>query len=281
MGDYLLRGVTKAGNMRGIACVTTDLVNEACRRHQVSITGAAALGRAMSGGALMSALLKGDQRLALKFEGNGPLQKILVEADSNGGVRGCLGNPKVDLPPAAGKIDVAGALGRAGFLTVIKDIGLKTPYQSQVVLYSSEIGDDIACYFVESEQIPTAVGLVALPAADGSIQVAGGFMVQSLPPADETLIENIINRIEAMGSLSSYLSGDSGPERLLAELFVDTPLSDLTRQELEFRCTCSREKVRKMLSVMSDDELAAIIAEDGEVEVVCEFCKTRYGFTSV
>ena len=281
MSDYLLRGVTSAGNMRGIACVTTNLVNEACRRHNVSVTGAVALGRAMSGGALMSALLKDDQRLALKFEGNGPLKKIMVEADSSGGVRGCLGDPIVELPPVAGRVDVAGALGRAGFLTVIKDIGLKTPYQGQVQLYSSEIGEDIACYFAESEQIPSAVGLVAVPAADGTIAVAGGFLIQSLPPADELLIDGMIERIKGMALLSSFLEQESGPEALLAALFADTPLSTLTRQDLEFRCTCSREKVKKALTVMSRDELAAIIAEEGEVEVICEFCKARYGFSSI
>lgn len=281
MSDYLLRGVTKVGNMRGVACVTTDLVNEACRRHEVSITAGVALGRAMTGGALMSALLKDEQRLALRFEGSGPLKKILVEVDSSGGVRGCLGNPAADLPPLAGRVDVAGALGRAGFLTVIKDIGLKAPYEGKVRLYSSEIGEDIACYLAESEQTPSAVGLVAVPAVDGTIALAGGFMIQSLPPADEALIDGMINRIEAMAPLASFLEQERGAEALLSMLFAETPLSALTRQDLAFRCTCSREKVKKALAVMSRDELAAIIAEEGEAEVVCEFCKTRYGFSSI
>ena len=281
MSDYLLRGVTVAGNLRGVACVTTDLVNEACRRHQVSVTGAVALGRALTGGALMSALLKGDQQLGLRFEGNGPLKKILVEADSSGGVRGYVGNPAVELAPVEGKVDVAGALGRAGFLTVIKDIGLKSPYQGQVQLYSSEIGEDIAGYLTESEQIPSAVGLVAVPAADGTIAVAGGFLVQSLPPADEALVEGMIARIEELPPLASFFEQDSGPENLLAALFADTPLSALTRQDLAFRCTCSREKMKAALAAMKQEELAAIIAEEGEVEVVCEFCKARHGFSSI
>ncbi len=279
--DYLLRGVTKVGNMRGIACVTTDMVNEACRRHNLSVTGAVALGRAMTGGALMSALLKDNQRLALRFEGNGPLRKIMVEADSAGGVRGCLGNPAAEMFSASGKVDVAGALGRAGFLTVIKDIGLKSPYQSKIQLASSEIGEDLAFYFTESEQIPSAVGLVAVPAADGAIAVAGGFLIQSLPPADESLVEAMIARIGEMAPLSTYLEQEAGPEGLLAALFVDTPLSMLTRQDLDFRCTCSRASVQKVLAAMDRDEIAAIIAEKGEVEVVCEFCKSRYGFSSL
>ena len=281
MGDYLLRGVTGVGNMRAVACVTTELVNEVCRRHQVSITGSVALGRALTGGALMSALLKGDQRLALRFEGSGPLKKILVEADSSGGIRGCLGDPTVELPLVEGRIDVAGALGRAGFLTVIKDIGLKSPYQGQVQLLTSEIGEDIAGYFAESEQIPSAVGLVATPAADGSIAAAGGFLIQSLPPADEKLVETLIGRIDGMAPLAEYFQDDAAPEALLAALFADTPLTALTRQDLQFRCTCSREKVKAVLAAMQPDEFAAIVAAEGEVEVVCEFCKTRYGFTSL
>lgn len=158
------------------------------------------------------------------------------------------------LPPVAGRVDVAGALGRAGFLTVIKDIGLKSPYEGKVRLFSSEIGEDIACYFVESEQTPSAVGLVAVPAADGTIALAGGFMIQSLPPADDELIDGMISRINEMGPLASFLEEDGSPEALLAKLFAETPLSALTRQNLSFRCTCSREKVQKALAVMSREE---------------------------
>src|SRR5919109_928144 len=153
--DYLVRIITKSGNIRALACVTTGLVEEACRRHGTWPTASAALGRALTGGALLGALLKSGQRVALKFEGNGPLKKVLAEADSNGAVRGCAGNPEVALVRADGKLDVAGALGGAGFLTVTKDLGLKEPYKGTVMLYTSEIAEDLAYYLTESEQVPS------------------------------------------------------------------------------------------------------------------------------
>ncbi|MDH5299175.1 MAG: Hsp33 family molecular chaperone HslO, partial [Desulfobulbaceae bacterium] len=279
--DYLVRAVTTAGNVRGLACVTTHLVNEACQRQGASPTAAIALGRAMTGGVLMGALLKDDQRVALKFEGNGPLGKILVEADSGGGVRGGLGNPGVMLPPVNGRVDVAGALGRAGFLTVTKDIGLKRPYQGMVELYSSEIGEDLAYYLAESEQIPSAVGVAAAMAPDGSIAVAGGFLIQSLPPADEALIGGLVKGIEALSSLTDLLLQGATPEGLLALIMGDFPFEILGRQDLAFRCSCSRTRVRQVLATMDREELAATIAEEGAVEVVCEFCKTAYRFDSL
>lgn len=278
--DYLVRAVTKTGNVRGLACVTTNLVRDACRRHDTTPTATVALGRALTGGALMGALLKGDQRLGLRFEGNGPLKKILVEADGSGGVRGCVGEPGVAMPMVQGRIDVAGALGRAGLLTVTKDLGLKKPYQGTVQLYTSEIGEDLAYYLAESEQTPSAVGLTAALDTDGNVAAAGGFLIQSLPPADEELISKLIERIEAMVSLSDLLCQGSSPEELLTRLFVNIPLLALGRQDLVLRCNCSREKVLGVLAAMDRTELDAIVAEQGAVEVVCEFCKERYRFDS-
>ncbi len=281
MEDYLVRAVTTAGNVRALACVTTGLVNEACRRHGATPTASVALGRALTAAALMGALLKDRQRVGLKFEGNGPLKKILVEAESWGGVRGCVGEPCAALPPVDGRIDVAGALGRAGFLTVTKDLGFGKPYQGMVRLYTSEIGEDLAYYLAESEQIPSAVGLTAVLSPTGEIAVAGGFLVQSLPPADESLIGRLARRIESMGALADLLAGPTGPEELLHTIFGDIVLTGLGRQALCFQCNCGREKVRRVLAAMDRSELEAIIAEQQAVEVVCEFCKTSYRFDTV
>jgi len=152
--DYLVRAIAGTASIRGLACVTTHLVNEACRRHGTYPTAAAALGRALTGGTLLGALLKTDQRVALKFEGDGPLRKLIVEAESNGLVRGYVGVPTVDLPLRQGKLDVAGALGRNGFLTVAKDLRLKEPYKGTVRLHTGEIAEDLAFYLTESEQVP-------------------------------------------------------------------------------------------------------------------------------
>ena len=222
--DYLVRIITRSGNFRALACVTTGLVSEACRRHGTRPTASAALGRALTGGALFGALLKTGQRVGLRFEGNGPLKKIIVEAESNGAVCGYVGEPEAELPDRDGKLDVAGALGRAGFLTVTKDLGLKAPYRGMVQLQSSEIGDDLAYYLTSSEQIPSAVGLGVLVTPDGSIAAAGGFLIQALPPQDESTVDLLMERIAQLPRLSHLLAEGTNPEGLLERLFAGHPL---------------------------------------------------------
>lgn len=277
-GDYLVRIITKSGNIRALACVTTGLVGDACRRHGTWPTASAALGRAITGGALLGALLKTGQRVALKFEGNGPLKKILAEADSSGAVRGCVGNPEVALVREDGKLDVAGALGRAGFLTVTKDLGLKEPYRGTVMLYTSEIAEDIAYYLTESEQVPSAVGLGVFVAPDGAIAAAGGFLVQSLPPQDDILIDLLMERIGKMTSVTELLRTGTTPEGLLASLFEGISCDTLEKRALAFACSCNRDRIERVLVSLGRAELASLAAERGEAEVTCEFCRERYHF---
>lgn len=280
MIDHLVRAITRTENFRGLACLTTDLVAEACRRHAVSRVAAAALGRALTGGVLMGALLKTGQRVALKFEGNGPLEKILVEADSNGAVRGYVSGAAADFPPRAdGKLDVAAALGRAGFLTVVKDLGMREPYRSMVQLYTSEIGEDLAYYFTESEQIPSAVGLGVFIEADGTIGAAGGFLIQALPGADQESIEKLTARINRLPALTSLLKEGRTPEELLALIFADLPIRILEKHAVAFQCSCSRERVARALVSLGRQEIESMIEEMGEAEVNCEFCGERYLFT--
>jgi molecular chaperone Hsp33 len=276
--DYLVRIITKSENVRALACVTTGLVNEAVRRHGTYPTASAALGRALSGAALMGALLKIGQRVALKFEGNGPLRKIIVEADSNGAVRGYVRVPEVYMVTGAGKLDVGGALGRAGFLTVTKDLGLKEPYKGMVQLYTGEIAEDIAYYLTESEQIPSAVGLGVFVETDNRVSASGGFLIQSLPPADDEVIDKLMGRIDKMPPVSRLLLDGKTPEQLLETLFEGIPFMTLEKRELAFRCTCSREKIERVLISMGSRELADIIRRDGGTEVTCEFCREVYPF---
>jgi molecular chaperone Hsp33 len=279
VSDYLVRIITKAGTLRALACVTTELVNEASRRHGTRPTASAALGRALTGGALFGALLKTGQRVALRFEGNGPLRKIIVEAESNGAVSGYVGVPEVDLPDLGGQLNVAGALGRAGFLTVAKDLGLKEPYQGVVQLVSSEIAEDLAYYLTTSEQVPSAVGLGVLVGPDGRVAVAGGFLVQSLPPQDEATIDLLMERIGQLPRLSELLVGGATPEDLLARLFAGIPYDILEKRALAFHCSCSREKVERALIALGAEELRAHIAQQGEAAVACEFCRESYLFS--
>jgi molecular chaperone Hsp33 len=278
MEDYLVRAITKDYAVRALACVTTHLVDEACRRQDAYPTPAAALGRALTGGALMGALLKTGQRVALKFEGNGPLKKIVVEAESNGLVRGYVAAPRVDLPPRGGKLDVSAALGRDGLLTVIKDLRMKEPYRGIVRLYSGEIAEDLAFYLTKSEQIPSAVGLGVFVEPDRTVSASGGFLIQSLPPVNEAIIDRLMERIPQLPPVTEMLRGGKRPEDLLELLFADIPFSILEKYVLAYRCSCSRERVEEALISLGREELTSLMAREEEIVVNCEFCQERYSF---
>jgi len=280
VSDYLVRIIARSGTVRALACVTTGLVAEACRRHGARPTAAAALGRALTGGALFGALLKTGQRVSLRFEGNGPLKKIIVEAESNGAVSGYVGVPGTDLPDRNGKLDVSGALGHAGFLTVTKDLELKEPYRGMVQLRTSEIAEDLAFYLTSSEQIPSAVGLGVLVIPDGGIAGAGGFLIQALPGHDEATIDILMERIGRLSRLSEQFAGGETPESLLAGLFEGIPYDTLEKRALAFHCSCSRERVERALVSLGSSELRRLMEEQGEALATCEFCRESYRFSS-
>ncbi len=278
MDDYLIRIITEKVNVRGLACVTTDLVNEACQLHRAHPTPSAALGRALTGGVLMGALLKTGQRIALKFEGDGPLKKIVVEADSDGVVRGYVAVPELDLPLSRGKLDVSGALGKKGLFTVIKDLRLKEPYSGTVDLFTGEIGEDIAYYFKESEQIPSAVGLGVYLGVGGNVSAAGGFLIQSFPPYDEEAVEKLIQRIREMPGITDFIRDGKTPEELLEMLFEGIPYDVLEKRALAYKCSCSRERTEQALISLGREEIESIITEEEEIDVTCEFCRKSYPF---
>ncbi len=278
MKNYIVRIISEQANVIGLACVTTGLVNESCRLHGAYPTACAALGRALTGGALMAALLKMGQRLALKFEGNGPLKKIIVEADYEGNIRGFVGVPEVDLPPRNGKFDVSGAVGTEGILTVIKDTGRKELYNGVVKLRTGEIAEDIAYYFAESEQIPTAVALGVYMDPSLEITAAGGFLVQSLPPSDENMIDRLIENIRKLPSYTQMLRSGQAPGSVLEAIFSGIPYVTLEKHELFFRCTCSRERIEKVLVSLGREELADMIEKQGRADVTCEFCRKKHSF---
>jgi molecular chaperone Hsp33 len=278
MNDHIVRALSSAGGIRILTCSVNNLAHEICSLQQASSTASIALGRGLAGGALMGALLKTGQRVAMKFEGNGPLQKMIIEADDDGAVRGCAGNPAAEAEPIDGRWNVPGVLGRAGFLTVTKDIGMGgEPYHGMVQLRSSEIGDDLAYYLTDSEQIPSAIGLGAALDAEGHISSCGGFLVQALPKAGDHEIEAIMANIAMLQSLSDLLQS-GGPEALLGQLFGDIPYTLLESHDLFFRCGCNREKVERALLSFTTIELQDMIEKDGGAEVTCEFCRQAYSF---
>lgn len=272
MTDHIARAMAAKGKIRAIACVTTKLANDISFLQGASPAVTVALGRAISGAALMGSILKQGQRLAIKFEGNGPMQKLIAEADWDGALRATVAVPEA----MAESIPVL--LGKAGFLTVTKDLGLKEPYSGTVQLASSEIGEDLAYYLTDSEQIPSAMGLVVSLADDGQIAVSGGFLIQSLPPSDEAAVDQIMTTISKLPPLTTLLKDGTTPQQLLDILLEGVEHHPLESTDLFFRCGCSHEKVERALLSLGKAELERMIEEQGEASVTCEFCKQQYRF---
>ena len=277
-GDYLVRAISDEANVRALVCVTTGLVEAARRLHETSPTVTTALGRALSAGALMGALLKQDQRVGLKFEGDGPMKKIIVEADSGGTLRGCVGLSRIEEAPDAGRLSVSRALGTEGYLTVIRDEGQREPYQGIVRLQTGEIAEDLAAYYVESEQIPTALGLGVYVEADESVSAAGGFLVQSLPGADEKSIDRLIETLRFRPPMTTLLRENRTPEDILALIFEGLDVHILEKRDLALRCTCNRDRIEQVLISLGPAELERLILEEGLASVICEFCLQNYSF---
>ena len=280
MADQIVRALCMSGGIRVLVCDASQLAREICLLQQASPTASIALSRGLAGGALMGALLKNDQRTALKFEGNGPLRKMIIEADSDGAVRACAGNPAADLETVNGTWNVAGLIGRAGFLTVSKDLGVGgQPYQGIVQLVSSEIGSDLAFYLADSEQTPSAVGLGATLADDGMVAVCGGFLVQALPKADDGELDKIMARIAELPALSRLIE-EGGAERVISELFGDIPYTILESHDIFFRCGCEKEKVERALLTLGSTELQDMREKENGAEVTCEFCRKSYSLSA-
>ena len=278
MEDHLIRVVSPDGLFRAAAAVSTDLVRTVCEKQQTDITATVALGRLLTGGALLGCLLKGKQRLALVMEGNGPLGKVSVEADAEGRVRGTVRNPIVGLPPVGGRFDVAGAIGRAGFLHVWKDLGLKSPYQSMMQLQSSEVAEDLAWYLTNSEQVPSSLGLGVELDSEARVAVAGGFLVQSLPPGDPHQIEVLSKRIKELPPTTSLLKQGMTPTEILEKIFSGGDFHVQQQTPLQFYCPCNRQQIENMLLGLGRKELISLREEQEQVEIVCEYCRQQYHF---
>lgn len=281
MTNEIVRAITGDGLVKAAAITGRDIVERARNIHKLLPTATAALGRTLMGASLMGDMLKEEKgALTLQIKGGGPLGTILAVSDHQGNVRGYVQNPQVELmEQRPGKLDVGGAVGTEGTLTVIKDIGLKEPYVGSIGLFSGEIADDLAMYFVESEQIPTACALGVLVGLDQSVTAAGGYIIQLLPGASEDMITRIEAGVHAMGSVSSALAGGLDGEGLLRAVLKDFDLEILEKHPVEYRCYCSRERVSRALISMGRKDLTDLIAEQGRAELTCQFCDTVYQFS--
>ena len=279
--DRIIRATAANAQIRGFACISRDMVEEARSRHNLSPVACAALGRLMTGGAMMGATMKGeDDILTLQLLGDGPIGKVTVTADSHGKVKGYVDNPSVMLPPnSIGKLDVGGAVGR-GYLQVIKDMGLKEPYCGQVDIQTGEVADDLTYYFVTSEQVPSSVGLgVLMDKKDGSVKHAGGFIIQLMPFADEEVIEKLEANLMKIDSVTKMLDDGKSAEQILEQILEGFDIEFNEEMPIGFHCNCSKKRVEKALISVGKAELDSMIADNKPININCHFCNTDYEFS--
>ena len=279
--DQIIRMIAKGAPVKASALTGKDLVERARNIHTLLPVATAALGRTLMAASMMGDMLKEDAAsLTLQIKGGGPLGTVLAVSDNAGNVRGYVQNPHVELmEKEPGKLDVGAAVGTDGTLTVVRDLGMKEPYVGSIGLFSGEIADDIAMYFVESEQIPTACALGVLVGVDQSVTAAGGYLIQLLPGADDEIAAKIEAGVQRVGSVSRALEGGMDAEALLRAVLSDFELEILETHPVEYRCYCSRERVSRALISMGRQELRSMIDEQGSAELTCQFCDKIYHYS--
>ena len=281
MSDQLIRAISQDGLMKVSAVSTRDLTERARQIHKTLPVATAALGRLLAGASMMGNALKEEAAsLTLQVKGGGPLGGLLAVSDHEGNVRGTVDHPDVDLPLREdGKLDVGAAVGSQGTLTVIRDLRMKEPYVGSVGLLWGEIAEDIALYFVESEQVPTACGLGVLVDRDQSVLAAGGYLVQLLPGADEETAGQLEASLRAAGAVTELLKADPDPEALLRRALPGLELEVLEKRPIAYRCDCSRARMERALISLGREELRSMIDEQGGAELTCRFCDNVQRFT--
>ncbi|WP_141434198.1 Hsp33 family molecular chaperone HslO [Bacillus sp. 03113] len=280
MSDYLVKALACDGKVRAYAVRSTDTVGEAQRRHYTWPTASAALGRTMTAGVMMGAMMKGEQNLTIKVEGGGPIGPILVDSNAKGEVRGYVTNPQTHFDlNEQGKLDVRKAVGTTGMITVVKDIGMKDYFTGQVPIVSGELGEDFTYYLVTSEQVPSSVGVGVLVNPDNSILAAGGFILQLLPGADEEVISMLEKRLSEIPPVSKLIQKGLSPEELLEEIFGKDEVQFLEKLPVSFTCTCSKERFANAIISLGKQEIKDMIEQDGEAEAQCHFCHEKYHYS--
>ena len=280
MKDYLVRATAADAQIRAFAATTRQMVETARQKHDTSPVVTAALGRLLTAGSMMGSMLKGEEDLlTLQVTGDGPMGGMTVTADSKGHVKGYANEPQVILPAnSQGKLEVGGAVG-SGILRVIQDSGLKDPYVGQTVLQTGEIAEDLTYYFATSEQVPSSVGLGVLMERDNTVRQAGGFIVQLMPFAEEETISRLEQNLGKIRSVTSMLDEGLTPEELLGLVLEGMDIQFRDTCEVEFSCSCSKERVEKALISIGREEIDKMIADGEPIEVKCHFCNKGYQFS--
>lgn len=280
MNDYIIRASAAENQIRAFAATTKELVEHARSIHNTSPVATAALGRLLTAGAMMGSMMKGEEDiLTLQIKGSGPIGGLTVTADSKGNVKGYAYHPEVILPANnKGKLDVGGAVG-AGILSVIKDLGLKEPYTGQTHLVSGEIAEDIAYYYATSEQVPSVVALGVLMNKENTVRQAGGFIIQLMPFAEDTVIDRLEKKVSEITSITSLLDREMSPEMILEHILGNFGLEIMDKLPASFECNCTKKRVEKAIISIGHKEINEMIEEDKPIEVNCHFCNTHYHFS--
>lgn len=280
MTDYIVRATAANNQIRAFAATTKETVEAARQAHNTSPVATAALGRLLTGGAMMGSMMKNDSdMLTIQIKGDGPIGGLTVTADSKGNVKGYVEHPEVMLPPnAQGKLDVAGALG-IGLISVIKDMGLKEPYVGQTILQTSEIAEDLTYYFATSEQVPSSVGLGVLMEHDNTVKQAGGFIVQLMPFVDDEVVDRLEENIKKISSVTSMLDKGMTPEEILGEVLAGFDIDIKDTMPAQFYCNCTKERVEKAIISIGKKDIQEMIEDGKPIEVNCHFCGKSYEFS--
>lgn len=280
MSDYIVRAMAANNQVRAFAATTRDVVETARAAHNTSPVATAALGRLLTGGAMMGSMMKNAQdMLTIQIKCDGPIGGLTVTADVNGNVKGYVENPDVMLPPSKkGKLDVANALG-LGVLNVIKDMGLKEPYIGQTILMTSEIAEDLTYYFATSEQVPSSVGLGVLMEKDNTVKQAGGFIVQVMPFVEEAVVAKLEENIAKIDSVTTMLDKGMTPEQILETVLDGMEVEFTDTMPTKFACNCSKSRVEKALISVGRKDIQEMIDDGQEIEMHCHFCNTSYTFS--
>ncbi|WP_426458240.1 Hsp33 family molecular chaperone HslO [Staphylococcus nepalensis] len=278
--DYIVKALAYGGQIRAYSALTTESVQEAQTRHYTWPSASAALGRTMTATLMMGAMLKGEQKLTVTVDGQGPIGKIIADADANGHVRGYVTNPQTHFPlNNVGKLDVGRAVGSNGALTVVKDVGLKDYFSGSSPLVSGELGDDFTYYFAKSEQTPSSVGLGVLVNPDNSIKAAGGFIIQVMPGAEEETINKLEEVINNMTPVSKLIDQGLTPEEILFEVLGEDNVQILENMLTSFECNCGHEKFLNAIKGLGQAEIESMINEDHGAEAECHFCRNKYQYS--
>lgn len=278
--DYIVKALAFGGQIRAYSALTTESVQEAQTRHYTWPTASAALGRTMTATLMMGAMLKGEQKLTVTIDGQGPIGKIIADADAKGIVRGYVTNAQTHFPlNENGKLDVSRAVGTDGSLTVVKDIGLKDYFSGSSPIVSGELGDDFTYYFAKSEQVPSSVGLGVLVNPDNSIKASGGFLIQVMPGAEDETINQLENAINNMTPVSKLIDQGLSPEELLFEILGEDNVQLLENLPAQFECNCGHDKFLNAIKGLGEAEIQNMIDVDHGAEAECHFCRSKYTYS--